>query len=118
MPCSRLSGCGLGGSCSSGAGAEAAHVLGRAARPEGGVGQGGEAEVVADARDEVGEGLVVEVLAVELWVGLWVGLWEVVVGCFGALARLGVLSVGFGAVRAALARAEAAVIAAPRAAFL
>ncbi len=70
-----------------GSGAEAARLawvallrtLGRAVLAELGVGQGGETCVVAQARDEVGEGLLVEVV-VEVFVG-------VEIGCLGALAR-------------------------------
>ncbi len=69
--------------------------------PELGVGQVGETGVVAQARDEVGEGLLVEVV-VEVLVG-------VAIGCLGALARLGprlgIGGVGLGAVRAAGVRA-------------
>ncbi len=72
-------------------------ALGHAVLPELGVGEGGETGVVAQARDEVGEGLVVEVV-VEVLVG-------VAVGSLGALARLGprlgMEGVGLGAVRAA-----------------
>ncbi len=85
---SGLSGSGLSDAGSCCAGAEVAHVLGRAALPGMGAGQGAEAEVAADRSDDLGNQQGVEVV--------------VEVGVVQALAKLGVEGVRLGAVGLAL----------------